>query len=668
MATTDRQNRLLVAEDWRKIYQAFQQADFKSYDFETLRRTMVAYLRENYPDDFNDFVESSEYVALIDLIAYIAQALSFRVDLNARENFLETAERRNSILRLARLINYNAKRNKPATGLLKIDSISTTQDVADSTGTNLANSTIVWNDSANSNYREQFTAILNAANQTGQLFGNPRESGTIGGITTEVYTLSSNQLDLPVFKFTKSVGGIGRQFEIVPSTIDNSDSVYESSPLEGTGLTYTYRTDGSGDSSNNTGFFFLFKQGTMQSTDFTVDTAETNYVKSLNTTNINDTDVWLYKLDQFGQVSEQWTKVPSLSGNNAIYNSLAKSERNIYNVVTKNNDAIDLVFGDGNFSNLPLGSFRTYHRISDNAKYAIQPADMQNIQLAVPYTDANGAQQTLTVTLSLKASVYNAAATESNDSIREKAAQVYYSQNRMITAEDYQVVPLSASQEIVKVRSVNRSASGISRAKEILDPTGAYSNVSVFAEDGIIYREESVQQFTFTFNNRSDIQSTLDTSVEAKLKEAYARQFYYLKYGTKDISTLSATWNSTTTSTNTNTGYFTSGGALVIGDFATSNMKFAKPGALIKFTSPDSRKFLNGKLVTSTTDNAEDRLWAKIGAVVGDGANSGVGNLESGLGPVTLNDIVPQGSESTRSYRISPQRSHQLWKRTSSTG
>ena len=57
MATTDRKNRLLVAEDWRKIYQAFQQADFKSYDFETLRRTMVAYLRENYPDDFNDFVE-----------------------------------------------------------------------------------------------------------------------------------------------------------------------------------------------------------------------------------------------------------------------------------------------------------------------------------------------------------------------------------------------------------------------------------------------------------------------------------------------------------------------------------------------------------------------------------------------------------------------------------
>ena len=78
---------------------------------------------------------------------------------------------------------------------------------------------------------------------------------------------------------------------------------------------------------------------------------------------------------------EQWTKVPSLSGNNAIYNSLAKSERNIYNIVTKNNDAIDLVFGDGYFSDMPLGSFRIYYRISDNAKLAIQSTELKNIQI-----------------------------------------------------------------------------------------------------------------------------------------------------------------------------------------------------------------------------------------------------------------------------------------------
>ena len=644
MATTERQNRLLVAEDWRKIYQSFQQADFKSYDFETLRRTMVAYLRENYPDDFNDFVESSEYVALIDLIAYIAQALSFRVDLNARENFLETAERRNSVLTLARLINYNAKRNLPATGLLKVDSISTTQDVNDSTGTNLANATVIWNDSANSNYREQFTSIINAANTSGQLIGKPRESGTVGGIKTEVYTLSTNQLDLPIFTFRKSIGGVSRGFEIVPSTIENSDSIYEQVPLPGTGLTFTYRTDGSGDSSNNTGFFLLFKQGLMHQTEFTINQSTTNYTQSINTANINNNDVWLYKLDQFGQILEEWTKVPALTGNNAIYNSLSKAERNIYNVVTKNNDAIDLVFGDGNFSNVPIGSFRTYFRISDNANFSIQPTEMQNIQVGVPYIDANGAQQTLTLTMSLKASVYNSSATESNASIREKAPQVYYAQNRMITAEDYQVIPLSASQEIIKVRSVNRAASGISRAKEILDPTGAYSNVSVFADDGILYREENTNTFTFTFTNRNTILSTINSFVEAKLKNAYSRHFYYLKNGTKDLSSLTATWVSTTTGTNTNTGYFKGAGPLVTGSYATSNLKYATVGSLIKFTSPDSREFLNNTLVTAGTDNAEDRNWVKLGAVEGDGANGGLGNLESGVGPITLNDIIPNGS------------------------
>jgi len=644
MATTDRQNRLLVAEDWRKIYTAFQQADFKSYDFETLRRTMVAYLRENYPDDFNDFVESSEYVALIDLIAYVAQSLSFRVDLNARENFLETAQRRNSILRLARLINYNAKRNLPATGLLKITSISTTQDVKDSTGNNLANVTVSWNDGTNSNYREQFISILNAANVEGQKFGKPKESDNIGGITTETYTVNSNNTDVPIFQFTKGIGGISRTFEIVPATIAGSESIYEQSPIPGTGFAYLYRTDGAGDSSPNTGFFSLFKQGSLASLDFSITQPTTNYVQSISVNNINNTDVWLYKLDDFGQLTTLWTKVPDLSGNNVIYNSLSSNIRDIYNVVTKNNDSVDLVFGDGNFSNIPLGAFRLYYRTSANAKYAIQQADMQGITFSMSYVDANGSQQTLTMTGSLQQSVYNAAATESNDSIRTKAPQVYYSQNRMITAEDYNIVPLTASQEIIKVKSVNRSASGISRAKEIIDPTGAYSDVSVFTDDGILYREESAPRFTFTFTNRNEILDSINRLVEKKLTEAYSRQFFYIKYGTKNLSTLGAEWISTTIGTNTNTGYFAAGGPLAVGDYSTSNLKYAKPGSLIRFVSPDSRKFLNGRLVTAGTNLSEDRAWAEVIGVAGDGSSNGAGNLESGVGPITLNGTIPSNA------------------------
>ena len=163
MAITTRQTSLLVQQDWTKIYQTFREADFQSFDYETLRKSMIEYLRTYYPEDFNDFTESSEYIALIDLIAFLGQSLAFRTDLNARENFIDTAERRDSILKLARLVSYNPKRSTPASGFLKFNSVSTSETIFDSTGVNLTNTIVSWNDSTNDNWLEQFTAILNAS-------------------------------------------------------------------------------------------------------------------------------------------------------------------------------------------------------------------------------------------------------------------------------------------------------------------------------------------------------------------------------------------------------------------------------------------------------------------------------------------------------------------------
>ena len=151
MANTTRQSNLLVNQDWTKIYESFKNADFQSYDFQTLRKAMIDYLRSYYPEDFNDYTESSEYIALIDLIAFLGQNLAFRNDLNTRENFLATAERRDSVLKLARLVSYNPKRNIPAAGFLKFDSVQTTETIIDSNGTDLSNVIIKWNDSSNIN-------------------------------------------------------------------------------------------------------------------------------------------------------------------------------------------------------------------------------------------------------------------------------------------------------------------------------------------------------------------------------------------------------------------------------------------------------------------------------------------------------------------------------------
>ena len=89
--------------------------------------------RTYYAEDYNDFIESSEFIALIDLIAFQAQSLAFRTDLNARENFLETAERKDSVLRLVKQLNYTPNRNKSANGLLKIQSINTSENIFDFT-------------------------------------------------------------------------------------------------------------------------------------------------------------------------------------------------------------------------------------------------------------------------------------------------------------------------------------------------------------------------------------------------------------------------------------------------------------------------------------------------------------------------------------------------------
>jgi hypothetical protein len=218
MALTTRQTNLLVQQDWTKIYQTFKEADFQSYDFETLRKTMIDYLRIYYPEDFNDFLESSEYVALIDLIAFLGQSLAFRTDLNARENFIDTAERRDSVLKLARMINYSPKRNIPASGLLKIDSITTTESVTDSNGTDLANLIISWNDSTNDNWQEQFNTVMNSALVNSQVIGKPGNSQVINNIRTDEYSVSIEPGTVPVYRFSSVVEGASKTFEAVSAT------------------------------------------------------------------------------------------------------------------------------------------------------------------------------------------------------------------------------------------------------------------------------------------------------------------------------------------------------------------------------------------------------------------------------------------------------------------
>ena len=641
MSVTNRQNRLLLSEDWRRVYQTFRNADFTSYDFDSLRRTMISYIRENYPEDFNDYIDSSEYLALIDLIAFLGQNISYRIDLNARENFLELAERRDSVLRLARLLSYNPKRNQCANGLIKFEAVSTTEEVVDSNGTNLANQTIVWNDPSNADWREQFEKIMNVALPINSTIGKPIKKDIVEGILTHQYRYKSSNTGVPVYTFSKSIDGRNLQFQIVSS--DVSDGIIsEEPPLPGNSLAFLYRDDGRGPGSSNSGYFCHFRQGVIDQGTFTVDAPSSNQSIAIGGTNVNNTDVWLYKLNAIGSETELWTKVDSVEGNNIVYNSIRKKIRNIFGVLTKSQDKIDLIFSDGTFGNLPIGDFRVYYRSSVNQSYNILPQDLSSIGVTIPYTSAAGVTETLSLTLSLKYTVDNSSTSESNLSIRENAPATYYTQNRMVTGEDYQVSPLGVSQEIIKVKTVNRASSGISRYFDLLDSTGKYSSTNLFGNDGVVYKESLTKHKNFTFVTKVDIEGQILNTIEPILSEKQLLNYYLTSFPKTIVSDLGASWVQTTKATNLTTGHFIDADSTKyqLGMYTGSALRFVEPGTLLKFTAPEGYHFMkDGTLMAGNADHigALDYKWVKVISVEGDGTT----NTTAGAGPVILNDIIP---------------------------
>jgi hypothetical protein len=623
-------SKLLVAEDWKKVYQSFRNADFKSYDFETLRRTMIQYLQENYPEDFNDFIESSEYVALIDLIAYLGQNLSFRVDLNARENFLETAQRRDSILRLAQLISYVPKRNTPASGFLKITAISTTDNVIDASGINLSNTTIGWNDSTNPNWYQQFITVLNSTMVGSSIFGKPFDRSTIDGILTEQYRLSSSNTDVPVYSFLKNINGTNMNFEVTSSSFSGSTSIYEDPPRPANTFSLIYKNDSQGSGSANTGFFAQVRQGSLGLASFNVDNPVPNEIVGVNTPNINDTDVWLWQLDGNGNYATLWSKVPSVTGSNVIYNSLDKNERNIYSVTSRDRDQIDLNFADGAFGNLPKGRFRLIYRQSNGLGYSIKPEQMSGVIVNIPYSNKGGQQHTLAITLSLQYTVNNSSGPETNASIQNKAPQAYYTQNRMVTAEDYNITPLTLGNDILKVKSVARVTSGLSKYFELSDVSGKYSQTNIFANDGLVYKDTYEENFEFDFTSRNEIYSVIKQRLAPVVASTAMRSFYFDKYERPQFAELNVEWNLVNKVSSESRGYFSSivtGSPLNVGIFTTDNLKYVTSGALIKFIDPSNNV-----------------IWTKVVNVIGDGSNSGLGTLDDGTGPIIVSDIIPDGS------------------------
>ena len=647
MATTSRQTAIFGVQDWKQIYQAYQEANFQSYDFETLRKSFVDYLRLYYPETFNDYIESSEFIALLDVMAFMGQALAFRTDLNTRENYLDTAERRDSVVRLANLVSYTAKRNTEASGYLKVFSVSTTENITDYNGVNLANLTVNWADPTNLDWQEQFTTILNATLVNTQKFGNPGNDQVILGVDTQEYTINLVPGYLPIIPYTSTIDTVNMPFEVVNSTSVGQNYVYEPPPLPNGQFNILFRNDQQGYLSANTGFFFLFKQGVLQNQDFNLPERITNRAVAINIEGINNTDIWLYQLDNLGNISNYWQRVQSVYA--AAVEQLAPGTKNIYSVASRTNDQITLNFGDGIFSTVPVGTFRTYVRASNGLQYIINPVEMQSVAVPISYVSRTGQIETITFTCGITQPVTNALARETIAEIKQRAPAQYYTQNRMVNGEDYSQFPFTQYNSILKSTAVNRASIGTSRYLDLVDATGKYSSTDIFASDGAVWESNDLYTFQFSWLTSNDISSAVINQINPLAQRAGLQQFYYANFPRPSLVALNLTWHQSTVITNETTGYFQNdqGNPVAIGPYASDNTKYITEGSLVQFAAPSGYYFNSeNQLIVGTPTKADDKLtiWATPTAVYLSGTAQGAGNLPSGIGPVVLNAFVPTGA------------------------
>ena len=88
--------------------------NYTSRDFDTIKTDLVKYAQRYYPDIYKDFGDASFGSLMLDSVAYVGDVLSFYLDYQANESFLETATEYDNVLKIGNNVGYN----NPADGTI----------------------------------------------------------------------------------------------------------------------------------------------------------------------------------------------------------------------------------------------------------------------------------------------------------------------------------------------------------------------------------------------------------------------------------------------------------------------------------------------------------------------------------------------------------------------
>lgn len=98
-----------------------RRATYIGKDFNTYVSEVAQFIKQQFGQQtFNDFVESDLGIMFLELVAFANSTLSFYLDLQSGESYLDTAKLRNSVVRLTRNIGFKMTGAIPATAAISV--------------------------------------------------------------------------------------------------------------------------------------------------------------------------------------------------------------------------------------------------------------------------------------------------------------------------------------------------------------------------------------------------------------------------------------------------------------------------------------------------------------------------------------------------------------------
>ena len=95
---------------------AIRPINYTSREFTSIKNDLVNYAKRYYPTTFQDFNEASFGALMLDMVAYVGDQLSFYLDYQTNENFLDTALEQKNIISIANQMGFKFPGSARSTG------------------------------------------------------------------------------------------------------------------------------------------------------------------------------------------------------------------------------------------------------------------------------------------------------------------------------------------------------------------------------------------------------------------------------------------------------------------------------------------------------------------------------------------------------------------------